>query len=506
MDKKIKILATSDIHGYIYPYSYADGRECDHGLARLKTLIDSIRDENTVLIENGDVMEGSPFTLYHYKNRPDEVNPLSLVMKEFHYDFTNVGNHDFNYGEEALFRHYDTVGGTLLTANVLYKGKQLGPDYVIRNILDRKIAFFAVTTHFVPRWEDPEHIVNFEFIDAFECARRIVTEIKEKEDPDHIVCIYHGGFENDPVDGSELVEDTGENQGYRMLKEIGGIDIMVAGHQHSTVCDSAMGCAYCEPAFNGTYLEYFEIDTESGIITPKLLNADTKADEKIMAIGQSTEDEVQKWLDTKLGYTSMDLRVKDEYEARIHKSQLATLINKAQIDYTGADLSGAAIFIAAKGFYHNITMRDVVSTYFYPNTLVLKKINGKILKEYLEASARFWSIENDEIIIDPLHDFPTPQHHNYDMVDGVEYTIKVSNPVGSRIISLTRNGRDVKDDDEFTLVINNYRAGGSGGFGMIKEAETLKDIQRGAVEVIGEYISRNQDIEFEDVNNITVIK
>lgn len=506
MDNKIKILATSDIHGYIYPYSYADGEKRDHGLAKLKTLIDSIRDENTILIENGDVLEGSPFTMYHYQNRPNEINPLSVIMKEMKYDFTNVGNHDFNYGEEALFRHYDVVGGTLLTANVLYKGKQLGPDYIIRNILGKKLAFFGVTTHFVPKWEDPEHILNYEFIDAFESTKRIVKEIKEKEDPDYIVCVYHGGFENDPKDGSELVENTGENQGYRMLKEIGGIDIIVAGHQHATVCGTAMNCAYAEPAFYGAYLECFTIDPKTNEITPELLEASLPADEKIMAIAQNEENEVQKWLDTKLGYTDKDMRIHDEYDVRLHKSQLATLINKIQLEYTGADLSGVAIFLNAKGFYKDITMRDVVSTYFYPNTLVVKKVNGKILKEYLEACARFWAIRDDEIIIDPLFDFPTPQHHNYDMIDGVEYTIKVSNPIGSRIISLKRNGQDVKDDDEFSLVINNYRAGGSGGFNMIKEAETLKEIQKGAVEVIGEYMMSHQNIEFEDINNITVIK
>ena len=66
MSNKIKILSTSDIHGTIYPYAYADGKSLDEGLAKIKTLVDSLRDENTIVIDNGDTIEGSPFTYYHY--------------------------------------------------------------------------------------------------------------------------------------------------------------------------------------------------------------------------------------------------------------------------------------------------------------------------------------------------------------------------------------------------------------------------------------------------------
>ena len=52
-------------------------------------------------------------------------------------------------------------------------------------------------------------------------------------------------------------------------------------------------------------------------------------------------------------------------------------------------------------------------------------------------------IHNEHIIVNPSYDWPKPQHYNYDMVDGIEYTIKVSNSVGHRITSLTYQGNDV---------------------------------------------------------------
>ena len=96
--KKIRLLATSDVHGYIYPYSYADGTNFNGGFARLKTLIDALRDENTLVLDNGDVLEGSPLSFYHYHQMPLDISPMTKVMNEMEYDYVNVGNHDFNYG------------------------------------------------------------------------------------------------------------------------------------------------------------------------------------------------------------------------------------------------------------------------------------------------------------------------------------------------------------------------------------------------------------------------
>lgn len=501
---KIKILSTTDLHGTIYPYNYGNNQENNYGIAKIKTLIDSIRDENTIVIDNGDTIEGSPFTYYHYSFHKDEICPLSTAMNAIRYDFLNVGNHDFNYGPDALFKHIETVGAPCITGNVLYKGKHLGPEYIVKNLCDKKIVFFAITTHFVPKWEDPKNIEDFEFIDAYQYTKKLVPQIKEKENPDYIVCVYHGGFEND-LDTGELHDNTGENQGYQILKEIEDIDIMITGHQHRTNKGKLFNKPYTQSFQKGEYLSYIEIDTETNNIITDLIDPDCEPDKEILEICNSEEKEVQKWLDTPLGKTDMDLLIHDGIDARINKSQLVTFINNIQKEVSGAQLSGCAIFLFASGLKKDITTRDIMSTYFFPNTLVVKKISGKALKEYLERCADFWELKDNKIIVNPIYDFPTPAHHNYDMVDGVEYTIKVSNPHGQRIISLTKDGIPVKEDDEFTIAVNNYRAGGSGGFEMIKESETIKEIQKSVIDILADYIIKNKNINFAEQHNIQVI-
>ena len=505
MNKRIRILSTSDLHGYIYPYSYADGKEMNYGLARIKTMIDELRDENTILIDNGDTIEGSPLTFHHYLTNKEGICPISKAMKVVDYDYVNVGNHDFNYGLPILKKHLDYVGAQCITNNVVYEdGTALDPKYVIHEIAGKTLAIFGLTTHFIPRWEKPENIEGLSFPDALESAKKTLAEIKEKENADYIICVYHGGFENDPATGVATEEYTGEGQAFHMVEEIEGIDILIAGHQHRQYCGTLKHTAYTEPAFNGQFLSCIDIDTESGEITPTLLPATKEADKEILALVQKEEDACQKWLDQTLGTTNVNLHIDDEDDARIHKSQLITFLNKVQMDVTGADISASALFLRATGFQQEITMRHIVSTYPFPNTLVLKKVTGKILREYLEKDLEFWAVEDGKLRVNPLYDFPNPQHHNYDMLDGIEYRANISLPVGHRLTSLTRNGIEIQDEDEFKLVINNYRASGGGNFFMLRDAETLAEYQESMVDILANYILKHKIIDFEPIHNIVI--
>ena len=58
---------SSDVHGYIYPYNYASNKPERQGFGLLGHTIKRLRNENTIVIDNGDVLEGSPFAYYHFE-------------------------------------------------------------------------------------------------------------------------------------------------------------------------------------------------------------------------------------------------------------------------------------------------------------------------------------------------------------------------------------------------------------------------------------------------------
>ena len=59
--KNLKIYFTSDMHGYLYPTNYIDKEQKSIGLINM--INDFKKDGNTLIIDAGDTIQGSPFTI-----------------------------------------------------------------------------------------------------------------------------------------------------------------------------------------------------------------------------------------------------------------------------------------------------------------------------------------------------------------------------------------------------------------------------------------------------------
>ena len=104
------------------------------------------------------------------------------------------------------------------------------------------------------------------------------------------------------------------------------------------------------------------------------------------------------------------------------------------------------------------------------------KVDGATLKEWLERSASiFRRIDPGQSGEQPLLG-PAFAAYNFDVIDGVDYTIDVTQPArydesgaliapeARRIRDLTFKGAPVDPNQSFLVVTNNYRASGGGGF------------------------------------------
>lgn len=502
-----RLLVTSDVHGYVYPYDYATTKEKAMGLAKLSTLVQALRDEHTLLVDNGDAFEGSPLSFYHFKDRAHHLSPATLAMKAMKYDYVNLGNHDFNYGQVALKQHLNHLSCPCLTGNIkgLFDENTLEKTCVIREINGQRIGLFGVVTHYIPNWENPEHIQGLTFEDAFQYAQKCVAYLREKVD--YVIGFYHGGFEKDLSTGAETEAQTGENQGYRMLKEIKGLDILVTGHQHRSLaqCFETEGSRVVLTQTADKGQELAVIDVYPSGIEARVVSPQVPADKYLLTLVSEEEEACQNWLDKILGKSQVDLWVEDEHQARFEKHAVVSFLNQVALEATGADLAANALFNGAKGFKSEITVRDIVSTYVYPNTMVIKKVNRSLLKAYLEKNAEFFVVENGRLSVNPRYVSPKPQYYNYDMVDGIEYTFDLRKPFGQRVTSILYKGKELEEDQFLTLAINNYRAAGGGDFEMMKEAETVKEITQGMVELIINYILLKKEIDFVPKKNIHLI-
>lgn len=505
---KVKIIATTDVHGNIFPTNYTSIDDVQtYGMGHIASAIQQIRsqEEHVLLVDNGDAFQGTPLVTYAHQQSDTLENPMASIFNALNYDAINLGNHDFNYGPDILKKFIRENNAPLLTSNVFDENGPLGQTQIIQ-FGSYKVALIGVVTHYIPRWEQPSHIQGLSFEESYDCMAKEVARVKD--DVDYVIGMYHGGLERDPITGEPTERLTGENQGYDMTS-IEGLDLLITGHQHRSFIERVNGVLVTQNTFKGQEFVTIDLDLETKTAIAHLHKAsDYPVNAKILAPFQELQDKVQVWLDQAVGtLKDGDLRVYDEFQARVDKHPIVSFLNEVQRERTGAQLSSVALFNGITGFNQNITMRDLVSTYPYPNSLVVKRISGENLIAMLEQSARFFALdENNDFIAAPDYVSPKPQHYNYDMIDGIEYTIDVSQERGNRIRDVRYEGQAIKADDSFTLVTNNYRAMGGGNFYMVAESETIDEIQDEMVDLIMQYLIKYSPVTVSHTKNIHVTK
>ncbi|EOP66377.1 bifunctional metallophosphatase/5'-nucleotidase [Bacillus cereus] len=519
----LNILLTSDIHGTVYPIHYQDNSQADIGLAKISTLIKKERSQNTnvLLIDNGDFIQGTPFT-YHYATYEKNMeNPMSLLANYLEYDIAIIGNHEFNYGMDILNNAVATANFPYLSANILDKNRKepyFGKPYITKHIESNiKIAILGVTTHYIPHWEQAHHIKDLQFEDAFETTKKWVSYIRKHEKPDLLVVAYHGGFERDLQTGVPTEVLTGENQGYAMCHEIEGIDILLTGHQHREIAHTVInGVTILQTGCNGHSVGKVTVTFEKAeqkwvkkeSYSELLPVQGIAADQDVLSLVANYEEKTQNWLDQPIGLIYGDMQISDAMQTRLQDHPFIEFINKIQMDIANVSISCTSLFHnTSPGFPKHVTMRDIVSNYIYPNTLKVIRITGADIKDALELSASYFTLKADgSIIVTPTYIEPKPQHYNYDMWEGISYVLNISKPIGERVESLQYKGAPLNINEEYDVVMNNYRASGGGNFFMFQNKLVVKDIPTDMSELIANYISKHKRIEATVNHNWKVIK
>lgn len=194
---KLRLLETSDIHMNLVNYDYYQDKATDEfGLAKTISLIKAARAEakNSVLIDNGDLLQGSPMGDLVAKVKPlkkGDTHPAYTVMNALRYDAGNIGNHEFNFGLPFLKQALQGAAFPYVSANVTdaKTGKPLVQPYTL---LKRKVQDEDGNTHtltigvigFVPpqilMWDKANLEGRVQAQDILESARRYVPEMKKK--------------------------------------------------------------------------------------------------------------------------------------------------------------------------------------------------------------------------------------------------------------------------------------------------------------------------------------
>ncbi|MCE5172135.1 bifunctional metallophosphatase/5'-nucleotidase [Paenibacillus profundus] len=507
----LTIWATSDVHGHMLPTRYADNAPEELGLLKLASRIRQVRadKEHFLLIDNGDLLQGTPLATYHARFDPQSPNPMIAALNRLKYDAFIPGNHEFNFGLDFVKKAQRESSFPWLAANIVREdtGKPyFGDPYFITEFAGGlRAAVLGLTTRFTPHWELPEHIAGLHFLPAVEAAKQWVPELRSCKGADIVIIAYHGGLERDLRTGAALEEDTGENEGSRICAEVEGIDVLITGHQHRTIASGNIGdTIVVQPGSQGRYAAEIELlltrqdgrwrvsEKRSQLIAAAGAEADRELSEWITPY----EVNVQRWLDRPICRINGDMRIRDPHEARLAEHPLIEFINRVQMDVSGTDISCTALFDdSAAGFGNQVSMREITAFCPYSNTLKVLRLKGRDIRDALEWSARYFApYDGQSVAVHSSFLYPKAQHYNYDMWEGIEYVMNVSRPVGTRIVQLTRNGQPLDLDKEYDVAMNHYRASGAGGFQMFSGKPVVRHIPIDTADLIADYMMKQGTI------------
>ncbi len=477
--RNLVILGTSDIHGNIDNYDYFTDSvptgSAERGLAKIATYVKGVRasNPNTILIDNGDTIQGTPLTYYYNMVDNSIKNPMAAVMNAMDYDAATVGNHEFNYGPEALNKYKNEVDFPLLSANITGSGAYADTfqPYTIKDVNGVQVGIIGLTPPAVVRWEKPENIEGCEFEDAVEAAKRYIPEMR-LAGADVIVVAAHSGLDETYGYGRE------ENFVKYLANEVQGIDIILAGHAHANVASQIInGVLITEPNYHGRNISDIRIKvtgsgsdwtvTEKSSTTPAV--GSFAEDKDIKAITQPYHDTTISYINSPIGTASGDFP--GGFDARVMDGPMADLINQVQMDAAAeagfpVQASLAALFTNdAKLNAGPIKLKDAYAAYIYDNTLYVIEVRGWMIKEELEWTAEYFNqyyYEPTGVTVNSK-----VRDYNYDMWSGIEYKLDLTKPVGQRVVELKLGGKPISLNQKVRVALNNYRA--TGKFPMAKK-------------------------------------
>ena len=207
------------------------------------------------------------------------------------------------------------------------------------------------------------------------------------------------------------------------------------------------------------------------------------------------ETDVQAWLDAPIGTLAEEIPAEEKLDAALHGSQMADFFNQIQMEETGADFSCTSLGNIPVGLPHEVTMRDICNAYLFPNTLFVLEVDEAVRRTALERCASYFDVEDGAVRVSDEFLRPKVEHYNYDFYSGIRYTFDVRKPVGSRGVSLTKADGTPLDDKKYRLVMNNYRASGTGGYQIFETCPVLWCGEKEMPELIADYIRKNSPVE-----------
>ncbi len=481
----VVILHTNDVHGAIENY------------AKVAVLASQYESEGAyvLILDAGDYSQGTS-----YVSLSEGATAIEL-MNMAGYDAAALGNHEFDYGFEALKKNMESAGFPVLAANVKYNGELAFDDAAVFTTPGgTKIGVFGLDTPETATKAHPGKIAGVTFAsgeEMYQIAQDMATMLREDEGCNYVICIGHLGIDDETAATA--------NRSIDLLGKVTGIDVFIDGHSHSTEeqiaektnADRKVGDTVVTST--GTKLENIGVVTiKDSTITTECVpteGIEVPADNEIAARAAAIIAEVDAEYGTVFAKTEVTLNGEKDPGNRTQETNLGDLITDALVwkATEAGEAVDAAITngggIRATIEAGDITKKDINTVLPFGNTLSIIKITGSELLEVLEAST-----------------FCTPEAiGGFPQVSGIVFTVDTSKTYDqgdeypgttyfapksiNRVTIQSVGGKDFDPAATYTIATNDFMASGGDTYYRFVNATANYDLGIAMDEVVMEYIT-----------------
>jgi 2',3'-cyclic-nucleotide 2'-phosphodiesterase/3'-nucleotidase len=481
----LEIYATTDLHGMLLPFDNTEGEATDHSLANLASVVESKGNENIILLDNGDILQGDPLAYYYNFIDTTSTHVIADILNYLGYDAASVGNHDIEAGHPVYDRVRREYKFPMLAANAvdIKTGEPYFKPYTVIRKKGLKVIVFGLITPSVPRWLPESLYRGIRFENMVATARKWMPVI-QGEDPDLVVGLFHSGM------GDESDRGDDENSTLAVAMNVPGFDVIFCGHDHrqdvKEVTDTEGnkvlvldGGSRAEAVMNvSVAMEKDESGRKKPVVSGKIIRMNTLpvSEDFIKKYSEATS-EVKEYTSEIIGRSTATVTTRDAF---FGPSAFVDLIHQMQLDLTGAQISLAAPLSFDQSIAEgDLRIRDMYRLYRFENFLYTVNMTGGEIDRHLEHSATQWfrTMENkgdymlnyrtddsgSPVIVNGTARLRNPSY-NFDSAMGIRYTVDVSKPQGARVnITALDDGTPFSYSSTYTVAVNSYRANGGGG-------------------------------------------
>lgn len=308
--KMVSLLHTADIHSQLMVHDefFVENGKVVYkkrgGFATLKTMINSLRNENpenTLVIDGGDCFQGGGVAAL------SEGKAIVPLINNIGYDIMLPGNWEVVYGKEMMMKDMFAYDGVKVCANMFHKtndelnGDLIFPPYYVKHIGGIKIGFIGYNDPLTPKRQSPAYSDGIKFTFPEVNVSKYVKILKEYEQCDMVFLLTHMGL--------------AQQIGLSNIQQIKGVDYILGADTHERVRQPIQGvhAKVTEPGAFGSFVAKLDIVIEDGVIkdhTYQLLDVDPdryKEDEEMKSLVKKTREPYAKELDTVIGTSKTPL-------------------------------------------------------------------------------------------------------------------------------------------------------------------------------------------------------